>query len=375
MITVSLCMIVKDEEEVIGRCLDSLKDIVDEINIVDTGSTDRTKEIVSQYTDRIFDFKWIDDFAAARNFAFQQATKEYILWLDADDVLSAEDQDRFLNLKRTLDRSVDAVAMDYHLSFDSQGKPVDEIRRHRLAKRENNFKWEGAVHEYLGVAGNVITSDVCIQHRPLTHDASRNIGIYERRLAAGENFSPRDLYYYANELKDHQRFEEAIKFYTKFIDTNQGWVEDVIQACYKMGMCYESLGMKEKTLQSIIESFKYEAPRPHACYRLGVHFLEKQQYEPAIYWFKEAITVKDSSYFRNVAYGTWMPHLQLCVCYDRIGKHTLACEHNEMAAMYVPNHPSVEYNRKYFQGVIADEFHKIKNSIILKAEELSIRQS
>ncbi|MER2072437.1 MAG: glycosyltransferase family 2 protein, partial [Psychrobacillus sp.] len=88
MITISLCMIVKNEEEVIGRCLASVKDIVDEINIVDTGSTDQTKEIVKQYTNRIFDFKWIDDFAAARNYSFEQATKEYILWLDADDVFT-----------------------------------------------------------------------------------------------------------------------------------------------------------------------------------------------------------------------------------------------------------------------------------------------
>lgn len=64
MISISLCMIVRNEEEVIGRCLESVKDIVDEINIVDTGSTDNTKQVVAQYTDRIFDFKWIHHFAA-----------------------------------------------------------------------------------------------------------------------------------------------------------------------------------------------------------------------------------------------------------------------------------------------------------------------
>ena len=72
MISISLCMIVRNEEEVIGRCLESVKDIVDEINIVDTGSTDNTKQVVAQYTDRIFDFKWIHHFAAARNFPFNK---------------------------------------------------------------------------------------------------------------------------------------------------------------------------------------------------------------------------------------------------------------------------------------------------------------
>ena len=67
MATVSLCMIVKNEEKVLGRCLDSAKEIADEIIIVDTGSTDRTKEIAAEYTEKIYDFKWNDDFSAARN--------------------------------------------------------------------------------------------------------------------------------------------------------------------------------------------------------------------------------------------------------------------------------------------------------------------
>ena len=67
MATVSLCMIVKNEEKVLSRCLDSVKDAVDEIIIVDTGSEDNTKNIASQYTDKIYDFKWVYDFSAARN--------------------------------------------------------------------------------------------------------------------------------------------------------------------------------------------------------------------------------------------------------------------------------------------------------------------
>ncbi|AXH99762.1 glycosyltransferase [Sporosarcina sp. PTS2304] len=71
MITISLCMIVKNEEAVIGRCLDSVSALVEEIIIIDTGSIDRTKEICRQYTDRVVDFQWIEHFAAARNFSFQ----------------------------------------------------------------------------------------------------------------------------------------------------------------------------------------------------------------------------------------------------------------------------------------------------------------
>ena len=87
MAAVSLCMIVKDEEDVLGRCLDSMKGLVDEIVIVDTGSADRTKETAALYTDRIYDYPWVGDFAAARNYAFEKGRMDYLMWMDADDVL------------------------------------------------------------------------------------------------------------------------------------------------------------------------------------------------------------------------------------------------------------------------------------------------
>ncbi len=179
MITISLCMIVKNEETVLARCLESIKDVVDEINIIDTGSTDTTKSIAAKYTSRIFDFKWINHFAAARNFSFQQATKDYILWLDADDVVTVEGRDKLQHLKSTLSPTVDAVSMNYHISFDEQGNAVHTLRRNRLVKRHRQFQWIGAVHEFLAVDGTIIHSDIAINHQPLSHDALRNLAIYE----------------------------------------------------------------------------------------------------------------------------------------------------------------------------------------------------
>ena len=91
--------------------------------IVDTGSTDATKQIAARYTSRVYDFVWVDDFAAARNFSFSKATKEYILWLDADDVFLESDRKAFEDLKHTLDPSTDLVMMKYHVGFDAQGNP------------------------------------------------------------------------------------------------------------------------------------------------------------------------------------------------------------------------------------------------------------
>ena len=113
MISISLCMIVKNEERVLERCLQSLQGLMDEIIIVDTGSTDRTKEIAKKYTDKIYDFTWIDDFSAARNFSFSKATKEYIYVADADEVLDQENYEKFKQLKQVLLPEIDIVQMYY----------------------------------------------------------------------------------------------------------------------------------------------------------------------------------------------------------------------------------------------------------------------
>lgn len=140
MITVSLCMIVKNEEAKLNQCLSSARDIADEIVVVDTGSGDGTKGIAARYTDKIYDFEWIDDFSAARNYAFSKATMEYILWLDADDLLLPEDRERLLKLKRELSPEVDAVMMKYNTGFDEKGNVVFSYFRERLSKRSRNFQ-------------------------------------------------------------------------------------------------------------------------------------------------------------------------------------------------------------------------------------------
>lgn len=99
MITLSLCMIVRDEEDVLGRCLDSVKDAADEIIIIDTGSEDRTKETALKYTQNVYDFPWRDDFSAARNFALEHGTMDYLMWMDADDVLPAESRRKLSRLQ------------------------------------------------------------------------------------------------------------------------------------------------------------------------------------------------------------------------------------------------------------------------------------
>jgi len=354
-------MIVKNEEDVIGRCLDSVRELVDEINIVDTGSNDRTKEIVKKYTERIFDFQWIDDFSAARNFSFQQATMDYVLWLDADDVFTAEDQEKFKLLKQSLQPAIDAVSMNYHLSFDHEGNVTSLLRRYRLAKRVNEFKWVGAVHEFLSVSGNLFESDVAVTHSPLSHDSERNITIYKKLIASGKTLSPRDTFYYANELMDHSDFETAVLYYEEFLDSKLGWIEDNIRACFRLADCYHKLNDKKKELSSTLRTLAYDVPRPEACCRLGYYFMEQHKNYEAIHWYSQAFLYENHHQigFQNTSFSTWLPNLQLCVLYDRLKQYDKSYHHNELARKYKPNDNSVLKNKKYLEEVIKSNQSKI----------------
>ena len=111
-------MIVKNEEKVLPRILKPMKEIVDKILICDTGSTDRAKEIIREFTAEVYDFPWKNDFSAARNFISEKVSTDYWMWLDADDMITQENLYRLKQLKETLSPNTDMVMMDYVTDFD-----------------------------------------------------------------------------------------------------------------------------------------------------------------------------------------------------------------------------------------------------------------
>lgn len=355
MVTVSLCMIVKNEEDVIARCLNSVKDIVDEIIIIDTGSTDNTKEIAKGFTNKVFDFNWINDFSAARNFSFSKATMDYILWLDADDVVLEEDLTKFKQLKESLDPKIDIVMMKYNVGFDDQGNVNFSYFRERLLKRSGNYLWHEPVHEYIQMSGNIISVDICITHKKNnTPIPGRNLAIYEELISQGKELTTRGLYYYARELKDISRYYDAIRYFNKFLDSEKGWLEDNIRACSELAKCYSINNDSKNSLRSMLRSFEYATPRAEICCQIGYYYKNKGNYHNALFWFNLATKLeKPENSWGFIDHDSWdyIPCIELSVCYDKLGNIEEAIKYNNKAAEYKPDDPSVLYNKKYFEGL------------------------
>lgn len=269
MITISLCMIVKNEEEILPRCLASVKGLVDEIVVVDTGSSDRTIDIARSLGAVVYEYKWQDDFSAARNYAFAQGTSDYLFWLDADDVLEEDDASKLMSLKNSITPDYDSITMDYILSISENGQPLNRLKRNRLVRRDRMFQWIGYVHEYLAVSGRIFHSDIAVTHKKVRAYSDRNLQLYLRKRERGFPFSERDQYYFGNELLDNGRVSEAAEQYELFLALEQGWIEDKIAACHKLADCYGQLEQPEQQKFSLLRSLNYDAPRADFCCKLG----------------------------------------------------------------------------------------------------------
>ena len=358
MATVSLCMIVKNEEEVLGCCLDSAREIADEIIIVDTGSTDRTKEIAAKYTGKIYDFEWRDDFSAARNESFKKATMDYCMWLDADDVIPEREQQKIKELKEQLTPDVSAVMMKYVTAFDDAGKPAFLFDRERLLKNGDGYLWSGRVHEAVTVKGKVIYSDAVIEHHSVKKEyTDRNLRIYQRMIEEGERLEPRHQFYYGRELYYHGRDEEAVRMFEFLLEDREkrAWPENLTDACRFCALCLYRLGKGEEALKKLFQSFSYGVPRPQICCDIGKHFLDGKRYKEAEFWYRQAMQTPYEPVpgaFVEPECREFIPAIQLAVCLDRQGRYEEAYRYNELASYYKPDSEAGKQNRQYFNGLL-----------------------
>lgn len=353
MVKVSLCMIVRDEEDVLERCLESIADVVDEIIIVDTGSVDNTRKIAGKFTNKIYDFQWIDDFAAARNYAFSKGTGEYLLWMDADDIFPTTEKRKFFDLKEELEKNpCDVVMMVYDAGFDKAGQATFSYFRERLIRNCPQAKWQGAVHEVIVPFGEVRRADIHMEHRKEKKEYSdRNLRIYEKMFSEGRKLDAREQFYYARECYYHGKYEKAIEVFEIFLKEPTAWLENKLEAVRFLSYSRKALGKNEEAFDALLQGLRLAPPTGEHCCDIGSFFYEREEWESAIFWYENALhaekRTEKGAFVQEECYG-YLPCIQLCVCYDRLGDQERAKMYNEMAGVLNPESDAVQQNRIYF---------------------------
>ncbi|MCR5278734.1 MAG: glycosyltransferase family 2 protein [Lachnospiraceae bacterium] len=291
MVTISACMIVKNEAAILRRCLDSLKDLYDELVIVDTGSTDDTKAIASEYTDKIYEFEWIDDFSAARNFATSKATCDYVYVPDADEVLDEENRRKFKLLKGILDPQVDIVQMKYVNQLNNGSVyNFDEELRPKLFRRVRTFTFIDPIHETLRLDPVVYDSDIDIIHMQGEVHADRDLRVFEKMLKEGIPVSERLLRLYTRELLSYgtkDNFLAAVPFY-KTVSETKGASADLLKLCYIILTKAAVLSDDPVTIMKYAIKDVIMSGTSELCTILGDYFEKRGDLDEAAVWYINA---------------------------------------------------------------------------------------
>ncbi len=336
MVTISLVMIVKNEEKILRRCLDCVKNLMDEIIVVDTGSTDKTKEIAGEYTDKIYDFKWIDDFAAARNFAFSKATMDYIYSGDADEVIDDANRMRFMSLKSALVPEVEIVQMHYVEKSGSSVLNAKSEYRPKLYKRLRNFTWIEPIHETVRIDPVVFDSDIEIFHMPESLHSKRDFSIFEKAYNKDKYLSDNLINMYAKELLkcgDKSDFENASKIFESILINQKVTEEQLCKLSCILAKAARLMGNDTSFLKYTTKVL-VSSPCSEICLELGEYFLSHNDNEEAIVWFYNA--AYETEPILDIMSQGKAPRLGLAQCYaniaESLGYHDFTDESAEKSA-------------------------------------------
>ncbi len=354
MKTLSICLIVMNEEGCIAECIESAMPIADEIIIYDTGSTDSTKEIAGSYPKvKVIEGEWRDDFAWARNQSLSHATSDFIMWLDADDLLDDVTRDTVNELKNDDFKGYSKIMMSYRTSPDSFNN------RLRIFKRGCDVKWVGRIHEYLDHDwSTVLTLDdskAHVIHNHVKPYSNRNLLIYKAMEERGDVFTIRDEFYYANELYDNGMHEDAAQRYISALSKDGLWYVDRLNACHRLYLIYLHLNDLDKALKyAYLGASCTSAPRADICCAIGNVYLQRGNLEWSRVWYERALgnvpQGLETTFYSN-AHHSITPALQLCYIYDRMGDKTKAFDMHKLSERFNADHPSVRHNENYFKNI------------------------
>jgi tetratricopeptide (TPR) repeat protein len=253
-------MIVKNESKNIGRCLGSIAHAADEIIVVDTGSTDNTKEIAKQYGAKVYDFKWVDDFSKARNYSISKASSHWILILDGDDEFEKEDTDKLLNI---INNSTEGDIFVFNtICYIGDTPGIEKIMNVniRLLKNSPDIRYQGRIHEgIMPQDKNIITkfADIRVYHYGYLNSCvkeqnkrERNMRILKKELKKNPN-SPYWLFCIGNEYFALNQLDKSLECFLSSYE--KGNIQDIYmpKVLIRIIMIYDALGKSDEALKYI----------------------------------------------------------------------------------------------------------------------------
>lgn len=303
---ISLCMIVKNEVLLLPRCLESIKGLADEIIVIDTGSTDRTKEIAQQYHAMVYDFQWISDFAAARNESIRHATGKWILWMDADEYWDPMDvpgiREFLMQLDATKPVGIVTPIINY-MGSTEQGESVESASI-RIFSNHPHVLFENPIHEQVVSKKNdmnfhrfpfyIYHTGYTKQVREQKDKSNRNMAIFES-LARTRKLTSYEQYTLGNEYMVKRDYKKALYYYQKATSQKknaEGWVihciSQFIHAYLNLERFKEAYDLIEKYLP---QWSKY----PDFYTYKGIVYTYFGCYDLAITEFEKAINIAEKS--------------------------------------------------------------------------------
>ncbi|GLI08705.1 hypothetical protein YDYSG_47370 [Paenibacillus tyrfis] len=326
----SLCMIVKDEEKTLRRCLDSVKGLVDEIIVVDTGSTDKTVEIASEFTNHVYPFQWINDFAAAKNEAIRKSTAKWILVLDADEYVQSDEHQRLREHLQNLNYAEPQgiILPIFNFLGHVKDRKFIESTAVRLFTNHPDVYFYRPIHEQITYRhGEIKLTNhyFKIFHTGYTDEtrgrkdkSTRNLSIFESL----SNKTDYDFFTLGNEYMILKDYKKALYYYErayKKAKKDEAWylhcVNSTINAYFHLDRYKEASELIEES----IRTWPYYSD--YYCYR-GLVFSHFGLYEQAIHSFNKALELGENPVSKNQrfwlispTYGSSLPYSKLSNIY------------------------------------------------------------
>lgn len=346
----SVCIIAKNEESMIRDCLESVKDISNDIIVVDTGSTDKTKSIAFEYTNKVLNYEWNDDFAAARNFCLDQAKNNFILSIDCDERLINPDS-VLSKLSQVNDNIGGIMVKVVSYNDNNNGKDVFNSKMVRLFRNNPKIRFEGIIHEQvlnsiLEAGFKIADSDIEFLHEGYNHDAvtmrkkqKRNLDLLLRQTRSNPNsaynlFQLARTYLALNDLMNAEsEIEKAIA-----LSKNDDSVKP--QALNYGALIAYKNNQKEIAMQRAELSLSLQPNQGFANYIIGECNFDNHLHQKALVNYNAMINAYEKEDLKSNIIGDYrLPTSQI---YFRIGRSNLAIGNVKVAKDNF--HKGLEYN-------------------------------